>query len=180
MIKKSLLAIFKNNQRNWTEKADFEESWKKRIALMASYIDVSGTVADFGCGMMWLEGNLKKGNDYLPIDFVQRDTRTIVMNFNSNFLPPIKADIAFLSGVLEYVKDVKDFAKYLTNLNFKKIIFSYCTIENIPNQKNRRKLNWVSNESIFSLLKMFCKSYDLVDVNYIDKNTIFVLNKRLL
>ena len=39
----------------WNRAEEFDVAWKARIAAMARRIDGPGRVADFGCGLMWLE-----------------------------------------------------------------------------------------------------------------------------
>ncbi len=146
---------------------------------MAAYIDKTGTVADFGCGMMWLEQFLGEGNTYLPIDYIRRDERTVVADFNNDPFPKVSGEVAFLSGSLEYVKDLKGFIQNLTAADFPQIVISYCTLEKNPDMRARRALNWVSHESIFSVLEMFCDQYCLTKIdNGVEANTIMVFRKK--
>ncbi|WP_009633331.1 hypothetical protein [Synechocystis sp. PCC 7509] len=179
MLEKILAKFKSNDSQLWSKTEEFDASWKTRIALMASYIDVPGTVADFGCGMMWLEAYLSKDNPYLPIDYIQRDSRTIVLDLNRDSIPNLNADIAFLSGILEYIEDLDSFLQQLIECKFKKILVSYCTIENLSSIKIRKKLNWVSHESIFIILSVFCKKYTLVHIDRISNNTILIFNNKL-
>ncbi len=141
---------------------------------MASYIQTPGVVADFGCGMMWLEERLGPQNSYLPIDYIKRDDRTMVLDLNRDSLDAVKADVAFLSGALEYVADLRRFAAALQARRFAQIILSYCTLEKHPDRKTRASLNWVSHESIFSLLGFFLEHYTLTAVDDVNTNTILV------
>lgn len=166
------------SEKLWSSNHEFDERWKDRIATMASYISLPGAVADFGCGMMWLEQMLGPSNSYLPIDYISRDERTLVMDFNAVPRPRIDAEIAFLSGSLEYVVDVKGFVGYLIESGFKQIIASYCTVELVPQRKTRQQLNWVSHESIFTLLSLFCPPYSLTNIDRTHgANTIFVFRR---
>jgi len=162
----------------WSNESEFDELWKMRITVMASYIDISGVVADFGCGLMWLEPLLNQSNSYLPIDYIARDSRTLVLDLNVDQIPDLNVDIAFLSGILEYIKDVNAFINQLTNRNFKKIILSYCTLEKFNNINSRISLNWVSHISIFEILLLFTKEYDLIAIDHFNENTIFVFKKK--
>jgi hypothetical protein len=169
--------LFRNDSKRsdkklWSESTEFDSAWKTRIGTMASYIDVPGTVADFGCGMMWLEQFLGAKNTYLPIDYIRRDERTIVLDFNRDPLPTLEAEVAFLSGCLEYVHDVPAFLRELTSRKFKQIILSYCTIETWSNRRTRRELNWVSDESIFRILSAFLPNYCLTQIGDISGNIL--------
>lgn len=145
---------------------------------MASYIREPCSVADFGCGMMWLESLLPKGSTYYPFDYIRRDERTVVLNLNHDPLPPINAEVAFLSGVLEYIEDLAGFAQMLAAADFKKIILSYCTLEKFENLKNRESLNWVSHQSLFEFLAIFLGDYNLSAIDDVNNNTILVFDRK--
>ncbi len=170
--------IFRTKKPLWTSSDEFDESWKKRISKMASNIDIPGSVVDIGCGKMWLESQLKESNDYVPVDFVRRDERTIVLDINKDTLPEFNAPVAFLSGILEYVSDVNRLSRNLIRQRFEKIILSYCTLEKYPNLRWRKKLNWVSHLSIFELIELFIAYYDLVRLDDVNGNTILVLERK--
>lgn len=162
----------------WSRQEEFDHRWKKRIEVMASYIDVPGVVADFGCGMMWLEPFLKKTNTYLPIDYIKRDERTVVVDLNQHPLPPLSASVGFLSGVLEYISDLRGFLNYLQEAKLNKVILSYCTMENIPDLRMRKSLNWVNNESVYVLLSAFIRRYDLTAFEDVSQNTVMVFDRK--
>jgi hypothetical protein len=178
MFKKLITPFEKPTALLWSQKEEFDARWKKRIEVMASYIDIPGIVADLGCGMMWLEPCLKEGNTYLPIDYIKRDERTFVVDLNKRPLPPLSASVGFLSGVLEYISDLRGFLDYLQESKLDKIILSYCTLENIPDLRMRKSLNWVNNESIYFLLSAFTRQYDLTAIEDVNQNTVMVFNRK--
>ena len=173
-----LSGIHRTKKPFWTSSDEFDEAWKKRISKMASNIDIPGAVVDIGCGMMWLELQLKESNCYVPVDFVRRDKRTIVLDINKDTLPEFNAPVAFLSGVLEYVSDINRLSRNLNRQRFEKIILSYCTIEKYPKLRGRKKLNWVSHLSIFELIDLFIEYYDVVKLDDVNGNTILVLERK--
>jgi hypothetical protein len=162
----------------WSNPAEFDEVWKRRITVMASYIRSPGVVADFGAGMMWLKPLLSPANPHLAIDFIRRDAETLVLDLNRDSLAEIRADIGFLSGVLEYIADVPTFARNLTALPLRQIILSYCTLEKHGDLQARRNLNWASHESIFTLLPPFLKRYHLSALDDVNGNTILVFERK--
>ncbi len=162
----------------WSSPAEFDETWKRRIQVMASYIRGPGRVADFGCGPMWLKSFLPAGNTYLGIDSFRRDEHTLVLDLNRDSLSRIQADIAFLSGILEYIQEIPRFIENLTALPFRQIITSYCTLENFPDLKHRQSLNWVSHESLLTLLPHFLRHCDLAALDDVNKNTILVFSRK--
>jgi hypothetical protein len=162
----------------WSSSEEFDEGWKRRIAAMASHIKTPCSVADFGCGMMWLEQLLPPGSTYVPIDLVRRDDRTIVLDLNRDALTSIHAEVAFLSGVLEYVENVELFTRKLSDAGFRKIILSYCTLEKFGDLNNRRGLNWVSHKSLYDLLAIFLPEFALTALDDINGNTILIFNRK--
>jgi hypothetical protein len=165
-------------KRLWESSAEFDEVWKNRIHRMASYIEGPATVADFGCGMMWLEEILPKSFSYVPIDYIRRDERTIVLDLNRDTLDSVQADTAFLSGVLEYVEDVPGFVTKLAENGFQQIVLSYCLTEKHPNLVVRKTLNWVSHLSVLDLLSAFLRYYTLTAIDDVKTNTICVFKRK--
>lgn len=162
----------------WSSTAEFDEAWKRRIEVMARHIKGSGTVADFGCGMMWLKPLLPPSNTYLGVDCLPRDEKTIVLDLNVDSLNSVVADIAFLSGVLEYIADVPGFVSKIKARNFRQIILSYCTLEKHPDMAARLNCNWLSHESIFQLLACFLPDYQLTALDEVNNyNTILVFSR---
>ena len=178
MFKKLWTPSAESTSLLWSRKEEFDTRWKKRIEVMASFIDIPGPVADLGCGMMWLEPLLKKENTYMPIDYIKRDERTVVVDLNKRPLPPLSASVGFLSGVLEYITDLRGFLEYLQDSNLKKVILSYCTLENIPDLRMRKSLNWVNTESIYFLLSAFTPRYNLTAIEDANQNTVMVFDRK--
>jgi hypothetical protein len=124
----------------WQYVERFEASWRERVELMARYIPEGASVLDLGCGPMWLREYLKNCR-YFPVDYVSRGEDTIVCDFNKYEFPEVYADVAFVSGCLEYVKDyawfISEIAKYCNSCTV-----SYCTVEHYPNVVDRRNAAW--------------------------------------
>jgi hypothetical protein len=170
--------FLRSRQNRWHRTTEFDERWKKRIQQMASYIDSRGPVADFGCGPMWLKEFLPLGNRYIPIDCVQRNSDTIVVDLNKDDCPRTDAEFAFFSGVLEYIADLSGFLQRMASQNYRRIILSYCVTDRQSNHWIRRGLNWVSHASIVDLLQPLLRDYVLTAIDEQNKNMIFVLDRR--
>lgn len=166
--------LIAHSKQLWTQDEEFHPDWELRNKLIASYINIPGIVADFGCGKMTLEKYLKPNNSYLPIDVHRRDNRTIVFDVNRHSLPSINADIAVCSGFLEYVVDLRQFVHSIQNCRFKMFIMSYCTTNDFPDLRKRRSLNWVSHLSISDILYLFLSQFNLSAIDDFNKNSIFV------
>jgi hypothetical protein len=173
-----LLAALPRRQRLWASAAEFDQGWKLRSARMARYIDRPGGVVDFGCGRMWLEQFLRPDSIYLPLDYIRRDARTIVVDLNAQRLPPLEAPIAVMSGVLEYVVDLDRLIRQMEQQPFTRIIASYNTRERVPSLVLRRALNWKSHAHLDELLLLFCRCFNLVAIEVFETNTIMVFDRK--
>jgi len=164
--------------RLFSKPAEFDEAWKDRIAHLAAFVDTSGPVMDIGCGMMWLEPLLVRGNQYIPIDCLRRDHRTLLVDLNAQPLPDVAAEFAFMSGVLEYVQDVPLFLRQVMARRFRRILLTYCSLECWWKMPLRRSLNWVSHESLEDLLNVLLTSYTLVALERFQKHVALVVELR--
>lgn len=164
--------------RSWEELEYFDESWKKRIEEMARFIAPGESVIDLGCGKMWLKP-LLKNNIYHPVDYKRRDECTVVVNFNRHEYPDIGADVAFVSGTLEYIEDYEWFVRQICSRS-KRCIVSYCTTECYPDLKVRKRMAWKSHLSRSTLLELFTKNgMDLdTESGVVAQNPIFVFSRR--
>jgi hypothetical protein len=164
--------------RFWEELEYFDESWKKRIEEMARFIAPGESVIDLGCGKMWLKP-LLKNNVYHPVDYKRRDELTVVANFNGHEYPDIGADVAFVSGTLEYIEDYEWFVRQICSRS-KRCILSYCTTECYPDLKVRSQKAWKSHLSRSTLLGVFTKSgMDLdAESGVVAQNPIFVFSRQ--
>ena len=173
-FRKIIKKIFSKPQK-WQDIEYFDARWKQRIALMAGFIAENKTVLDLGCGKMWLQEFLPKNCTYLPVDYVARTENTIVCDFNRHEFPVQKADIAFVSGCLEYVVDAKWFIQKITN-QVDSCIISYCTTDFFPNIAEREERTWVNHFSEKEVIALFeengfgMKNKIMTDTN----NQIFV------
>lgn len=164
--------------KGWKKNEFFSETWIKRILEMAKYIKDNESVIDLGCGKMWLKtyGNIK---NYTPVDYKNRGKGTIICDFNLNEFPEIKADIAFVSGTLEYIVDPKWFINSISQV-CNKCIISYCILEENNDMKVRKQNNWMNHLNRNELIELFSnQNFELMEENsHIEANRIFVFIKR--
>jgi hypothetical protein len=178
VLRRGLEQRRRRNLPLWSSASEFDEAWKARIALMARYVDRPGAVADFGCGPMWLEEFLPPGNTYVPIDYIPRDDRTIVLDLNADPLPDLHAQVAVMSGVLEYVRDLEPLVSQLEQQGFTRLIVSYNTVDRVPRLIVRKAFNWVSHLHLDELLTLFYRGFTLVEIDSLSSNTILVFEAR--
>jgi len=111
----------------WDEEALDRYRWDslKLATHLQRYIGQDDRyIVDYGAGLMRLKGFLEKGMEYYPVDNVRRSKNSIVCDFNKDRIPDLKADVAILSNVLEYVEDVDSFLDKVLS-NSKKAIVAY-------------------------------------------------------
>jgi hypothetical protein len=174
----SKVEFLTTGRRSWQGLEYFDESWKKRIEEMASYISPGESVIDLGCGKMWLKP-LLKNHSYHGVDYKRRDEDTIVADFNNHEFPDMVADVAFVSGALEYVEDYEWFIRQVCS-HSSRCILSYCTTEQYPDLKSRKEKAWKSHLSRSFLLELFTKNGMCLDAENtaVAQNPIFVFSKR--
>ena len=89
------------------------------------------------------DGFLPNGCSYQGCDLVERDTGTVICDFNAGEFPTQaagEADIIVMLGVLEYIVDVESF---FTHLRFCKhdVVLSYCATD-LTGGVDRAALGW--------------------------------------
>ena len=176
-VRDRLESLIRRN-RSWEKIEYFDHSWKKRIEVMASFIAPGESVIDLGCGKMWLKP-LLNNNTYWPVDYKYRDESTVLANFNKHEYPDIRADVAFLSGTLEYIEDYEWFVRQVSSRS-NRCIVSYCTTECYPDLKMRIRKAWKSHLSRSSLLGLFAKNGMHLDAEstVVAANPIFVFSRQ--
>lgn len=174
----SIMLRYNLKRIQWKKIEHFDDVWKERIELMSKFILTNKEVIDFGCGPMWLK-NMVHTKKYYPVDYCDRGNDCIVCDFNKYEFPNIAADVAFASGVLEYVVDVDWFIKNIVK-NTSRCIISYVVNEECPDILLRKKKGWVNNLTKDELTAVFQKngSY-LSKYEYaLNKYHIFIFDKQ--
>lgn len=134
---------------NWNQ-------YEARVLEMSMFIDDTNdlSVLDLGAGQMYLRRILPAHTAYYPVDYIRRCDQTIVCDFNKKEFPDVKADVAFLSGILEYISDVVWFFDCITN-SVNKIILSYSCIDSFPDIEYRQSRGWQSNLTTDEIITAF-------------------------
>jgi hypothetical protein len=177
IIKEMVSKVAGKKNQTWRDNEYFDDLWKKRIRLMASFLPAGTSVMDLGCGRMWLKDCLQLAK-YVPVDYCERGPDTRICDFNLGQFPDEKTEYAFVSGCLEYVNNPEWFVSKIAE-HSDKCIVSYCTIDERPDLKARRSNYWVNDLSRANLIHLF----DKVGMQLIDEalhqpsNNIFVFSK---
>ena len=177
-IYKKIRFLF-NEKKTWQDIEYFDEGWKERISSMAEFIDPNVKVMDLGCGKSWLKNYLPENCEYIPVDYIKRSAECIVADFNKKQFPQIKADVLFVSGCLEYIKDYSWFISKLCS-HGNRIIISYCTTDEFPNWSKRKSLLWENHLSSSILINYFEKKGFIPVASKITKenNRIYVFERK--
>ncbi|REF89623.1 methyltransferase family protein [Methylovirgula ligni] len=143
-------AALKERARNetlielWKEiPASSSQGWNDRAALAAEMLGDVRSVTDIGCGAMALERYLPHAT-YVPVDCVQRDARTIVVDLNREPAPETGTDAATLLGVLEYIHDVPKLLADLARA-YRVILVTYNQAEDRQSAEGVTRDTWVNS-----------------------------------
>jgi SAM-dependent methyltransferase len=151
--RKCISLVRKFRPPTWRQVEHFDEGWKERIRLMAEFIPTDSSVMDLGCGKMWLKQFLNK-DTYYGVDYTDRGEGTIICDFNQGEFPTQNAEVAFVSGCLEYIENYNWFINCIGE-NTKSCVLSYCTLEHFPDKTIRRELAWVNDLTRSELIELF-------------------------
>lgn len=160
----------------WQKIERFEPKWKERIYQMAQHIDAQDkSVLDIGCGPMWLKSYLPEGVDYKGLDYKNRGEGCIVCDLNNQEIPYVDVNTFFISGCLEYIVDSENFIKNISEYA-KKVIISYCTLEDFPNLSERQARGWKNHLTLEQLIDCFAKhGMHLKSKEYSKENNVILV-----
>ena len=162
----------------WEKIEYFDEVWKERIELMSKFISTNSDVIDLGCGRMWLK-DMVQVKKYYPVDYCYRGIDCIICDFNKYQFPNIRADVAFVSGALEYIADYNWFIKNIV-IYTNRCIISYCITDEFQDFTARKERGWVNNLSKNELIAIFQKNNSHLSeyVRALNKYHIFIFDKQ--
>ena len=168
-------------ESNWKEIEYFDETWKNRIKEMSALIpDGVSSLIDVGCGKSWLKQFIKSDIRYFGLDYQRRDENTIVCDLNNKEFPNIEVDLAFCSGVFEYIEQ-SNIDWFMKNLNHcaSHIVISYCSLDLNPKIKVRKSYGWKNHYKKSDFIRLVSEfGFELdTELSPIDGNNIFKFNK---
>lgn len=130
----------------WTQlDVTVSKKWLPRAKIAAELLTEARSVADLGCGQMLLETVLRADQVYIPLDLVRRDSRTIIVDFNSEPIPQINATHFAALGLLEYLYSLEDFLVRLRT-QFKSGVLSFFA-RHATTEVNRLSHGWVNHQT---------------------------------
>lgn len=93
--------------RRWSETEDLAAEAERRCRFAARFIRSGLRVVDLGCGRMDVERCFAP-SVYVPVDHIERDTRTRLIDPDATPLPAAwldRIELATMLGVIEYLSD---------------------------------------------------------------------------
>ncbi len=128
---------------------------KPSVELFSKWIDENiKSIVDYGAGQMYLKTFLSKDVKYYPVDYMKRFDDTIVCDLNNGNFPDLKADVAVLNGVLEFLITAEDLIKHVCEKTANMIIISYMTVDKFPNITGRRTSGYLSDLSELKIIQL--------------------------
>lgn len=176
LIKNLVLSFLKKSDiKKWGDLRNHSAKWSGRSELMSKFINEGESVFEFGAGRCHLKTMLPKNCTYISSDIVKREENTLVCDINQRPLPDFpKSDIAFFSGVLEYVHDLDSFLPGIKK-SFKKVITSYADIETSKGKLARTSHGWFNHLSHQQFIDVFEKNgFTLIEQSRWERHGIYV------
>lgn len=121
-------------------------AWSHRAQRASKWLHDAPSVADLGCGHMLFERSLRPDQVYIPVDFLPRDHRTVVVDFNREPLPELAATHFAALGVFEYLYDLPGFLRTLRS-HFKAGVASFYTRQPEASETRRLAAGWVNHHT---------------------------------
>jgi hypothetical protein len=123
----------------WAKDSSYEDFWKERNEIIASSIPPGTRVLEFGAGLQSLRSLLDRTCKYQPTDLVARTPDCLICDLNVRPFPDLPtADVAVLSGVLEYIHEPIEALRFIGRLA-PTLICSYATVKNGDDTSDRLK-----------------------------------------
>ena len=136
---------------DWKDTSTWPVAWEDRTRKMAELIADGESVIEFGCGNQVLSSLVSY---YTAVDLYDRGNGTIICDLNAETLPEFKShDVAFLSGVIEYINDVPRLIEMLSE-TAEAVVCSYNARELSPTL-DYHALGWMNHFGSNELEAMF-------------------------
>ena len=144
----------------WRDPEMHHAAWAGRTALLAHYIHPGETVFEFGAGVRSARPFLPEGCRYVASDLAPCGPQTLGIDLNAPTLAPVEGfDVAFLSGVLEYVHSLSRLAHFFVGC-FPAVVCSYAAANDRSpaTLERRRYAGWFSDLSVEEFASLFLEA----------------------
>ena len=158
-----------------TWKDSFTYDFDQRIGLMSSCLDFTkiNSIIDLGCGKQDLRKFILPDVHYYGYDLHPHCQDTIITDFNNGGKIGNSAQVAFCSGVFEYIYDIKKFVDNICN-HCDTVLASYNFLDDVT----ERNPIWVNSYKKVDLYQLFKNNgFEFVEEFYCGNHTIFIFSK---
>ena len=160
----------------WKEEFEYTQSMENRIKQMLNLIDFNyNSVMDLGCGKQTLKKYIKDDTKYYPINQYNQAEGTIIKDFNKGEFLEQNVDICFCSGIFEYIYDLDDFIKKISQ-HCTYLLGSYCLREYRKNVFPLTVNNY-SKEELFNIIEKYGFKLINTKTNSIASSELFLFSK---
>lgn len=162
----------------WTDAEGILPRWEKRAKMIASIIPPKSTLIDIGSGNQILKEYLGQDISYTPADIVRRNEEVLMLDINKKLWPVGNWDCAVVSGVLEYVFDLRDFFSRLRRISESGVIsYSFSREDSCEASRVRLQMGWVSDFHLTTFINEAERSgLRMESMKTIDKHRAYVQN----
>jgi hypothetical protein len=155
---------------------------------MAKWIPKGSRVIEFGAGNQKLKSMLDATCVYFASDLVDRGNTALICDLNKRPLPDfshLSPQVAVFSGVLEYIHDVKDIARWLSP-RVEMCICSYSCFEppqndllRIRTATSRASNGWVNSYTEARIVGIFGDAgFTLANAESFESQRLFLFERR--
>jgi len=138
------------------------------------------SVADYGCGRMFIKEFLSDTVTYYPIDYIDRSGNTIICDFNKLEFPSIDSELSLCMGVLMFIEPMEELVDHICSHTQHSVVISYITTESWPDIHIRHKSGMCQNHTEQQIIDMFAeRNYGLKSKKYDDTDMTFFLFERI-
>jgi hypothetical protein len=143
--------------KRWGDAASHYESWCERGKLLAHFVRPGERVFEFGAGNSVVGEALPSDCSYVGSDAVPLVADVMKFDLNAPSLPQLPGhDVGLLSGVVEYVHDLRRLVFYLAQ-NFRTVVCSYAARTSSSSEEiaRRRYSGWFNDLSEAEFCALF-------------------------
>lgn len=143
----ALRSVGGTDLERWRNPATHGKKWRSRSRALVRFVRAHESVFEFGAGNSIVARLLPEGCTYTGSDVAPLRADIMLLDLNAPVLRPhVFADVAFLSGVLEYVHNLERLVTFLSK-HFRSVVCSYAPlISEEPWQIRRRRRSGWFNE----------------------------------
>ena len=176
--------MFCDENITWTD-LEADANWGRmrlRVKQLSEWIDERAqSVVDWGAGEEYLRTLLSPEITYTPVDYIQRTQATVLCDLNDGVFPNIYADVAVLSGLLEFLSTSQSLVAHVCKTTRQQILVSYITLDCFRDVGGRRISGYVNDFLLHEFVDLFVQNGFFLVEQKIDiahnSDTLFLFEK---